>query len=214
MKIAIDIDNTLVDYRKSIENSLKTRKYSLNLEDNILNLNVNYIKFKIKNELGDNNWQFIQGDIYSDISNKIIFYKNCIEVIKQLISKDHEIYLVSHKTKFGIKDSKETNILEIAQSRIFKLIDKNHLHKGIKSIIFCDTFDEKIDFLKVINPKIIIDDLEKIHNRYFASGKEFSYTKHILFSGNNKNINNCDQYKKKGNLVEVENWKTISNLLR
>ena len=54
MKIAIDIDNTLVDYRKSIENSLNKRKFNLNLKDNILNLNFNFIKFKIKNELGDN----------------------------------------------------------------------------------------------------------------------------------------------------------------
>ena len=86
--------------------------------------------------------------------------------------------------------------MEIAQSRIFKLIDKNHLHKAIKSIIFCDTFDEKIDFLKVINPKIIIDDLEEIHKRYFISAKELSYTYHILFSGNNKNINNYINIKK------------------
>ena len=213
MRIAIDIDNTLVDYRKSISKSLKNRSFKIDFNETIFDIDTNTIKYKIKDELGDHIWQFIQGDIYSDISKDVLFYKNSLETIKRFMKNDYEIYLISHKTKYGIREAKDTNILEIAQSRIFNWITKYNLQKGIKSIIFCDTYDEKISFLKTIKPKIIIDDLEVIHNEISHSRKDFTSIYNILFCGRNKDIDNCENFKKRGNLIEVANWKTIANLL-
>ncbi len=213
MKIVVDIDNTLVDYRKSIENSVKKRKFNLGVSDNFFELDVNTIKLKIKNNLGDSSWQYIQGDIYSDYGENIIFYKNSLKAIKKFIDRGHYIYLLSHKTKFGIKDSKEINILEIAQLRIFDWVIKNDLQKGIMGIIFCDTFSEKINFINTINPKILIDDLEEIHKTSLIDRKNDKSIKKFLFSGNDLNIENCNEYRLKGNLFEVKNWNTLLKLV-
>ena len=65
--------------------------------------------------------------------------------IKELSDLGYEIYLVSHKTKYGIKHSRNINILEISQERIFNWIKDHDLDKKKNGIIFCNSFLEKIN---------------------------------------------------------------------
>tara|TARA_B100000212_G_scaffold89261_1_gene65429 strand:+ start:3887 stop:4531 length:645 start_codon:yes stop_codon:yes gene_type:complete len=213
MRLVIDIDNTLVDYRKSIRKSLLSRNFQLDIEDDFLDIEINKIKKIIRDQIGDSNWQYIQGDIYSDQSQNVNFYQNSREALKQFIYKGYEIYLISHKTKYGIKDSKNVNILSIAQTRIFNWIMENNLGKGIKSIIFCDSIEEKLEMIYLIHPQVIIDDLLFIHEKIQLHNIKQNKALHILFNGKNIKNLNSSLIIERNNIIEANNWINIPNMI-
>ena len=186
MRIVIDIDNTIVDYRLAILKSIFKNDKSdfvnsvITNEDSIID-----IKKFINDNYGDNFWQLIQSEIYSTFQN-IGFYDNATKVIKELALR-HDIYLVSHKTKYGLGKSKKVNILKISTKRIFKWIFENGLIDSIKSVIYCDSFDEKIRIINFLNPDVIIDDLEKIHLNLIKINGKMNNKLHILFRGTSSN---------------------------
>ena len=82
MRIVIDIDNTLVDYRQIIKDSLRKLVKDSNeffLENNFKN--TKSIKSQIKDKFGDDIWQEIQGLIYSHDGLPIKFFENAEKAI-------------------------------------------------------------------------------------------------------------------------------------
>ena len=182
MKIVIDIDNTLVDYRKSLFKYIK--QSNIILEGIKPELKMCELKNKIKKNIGDNFWQTVQAYIYSDKSSDVTFYKNSCDFIKKAFEENFEIYLVSHKTIFGLHKSKNINIREISSKRINNWLCKEKIRNFIKEVIFTDTFDEKISIINEINPSIIIDDLLEIHTKIMEKRESTITCKNILFEGN------------------------------
>ena len=212
MKIAIDIDNTIVDYRKSILNSLIKRKINYLQKFDFTTESVNKIKDIIKDEIDDDLWQIIQADIYSDKSKDIYFYDGCDLAIKTLSDYGYQIYLVSHKTKYGIKHAKNVNILEISQERIFNWIKNYKLEKKINGIFYCNSFMEKINFINFLKPNVIIDDLEKIFDKYIEINNDSNQTSMLLFNGSKGKIyNKKDSQKVK--YVNISSWSEIPKYL-
>ena len=210
MRIVIDIDNTIVDYRPAVISSIISNqkndflKSGLTSEDSIIT-----IKNFLKKNYGEDFWQLVQSEIYSTNKN-IFFYRDVSKVIKDLAFK-YDIYLVSHKTKYGIGKSKDINILKISTKRIYKWMLENDLLDSIKSIIFCESFDEKIKMINLINPKVIVDDLEKIHLQLLDIFKKDKPKKHfILFKGTSLN------YKEtvSNEIISLNNWMQIFEYLR
>ena len=182
MKVAIDIDNTIVDYRKLIIHYLANNQYEFQNKFQLRSdFSINFIKNSIKSSLGDNVWQQIQSIIYS-YNEKISFYEHVEIAFEEIGKLGHEIYLVSHKSTFGIGDSKKINIRQIAACRIYDWIYKNKFKKYISGVIFCETFEDKLACLIDIKPNVIIDDLLKIHTEYRNISKEKS-VHNILFDG-------------------------------
>ena len=207
MKIVIDIDNTVVDYRKSLFNYLD--QSNIFLKEINPKHKMNFIKSIIKKKYGDSFWQSIQAYIYSDLSNDVKFYNNCSCFIKKAFLANFEIYLLSHKTQFGLKQAKNINIREIAFKRISNWINEERIKECIKEIIFTDTFEEKISFIKKIDPLIIIDDLLAIHNEIIKSKKDSSEYINVLFDGNDYK----DSIKNTENIFRANNWIEISEFL-
>lgn len=180
MRVVIDIDNTLVDYRQIIKDSLRKLVKDSNqffLENNFKN--TKSIKSQIKDKFGDDIWQEIQGLIYSHDGLPVKFFENAEKAIEFFSQNNFDIYIVSHRSKFGLKSAKNKNILAIAQKRIFSWINDKKLYSSIKSIIFCDTYDEKIKTIKFIQPNVIIDDLVSVHldHKKNTDNKEILYIK-------------------------------------
>ena len=208
MRIVIDIDNTIVDYRLAILKSITKNDKSIFVNSVITNENsIIDIKNFIKDNYGDYFWQLIQSEIYSTFEN-ISFYDDATKVIKELALR-HDIYLVSHKTKYGLGKSKNVNILKISTKRIFKWIFENDLIDSIKSVIYCDSFDEKIRMIKFINPDVIIDDLEKIHVNLIKINGKINKKLHILFRGTSSN----EIKKIKDEIIYLNSWIQIFEYL-
>ena len=182
MKIIIDIDNTLVDYRKSLFTFIKKSK--VNLKGISPDYKMIELKNHIKKNLGDYFWQNVQAYIYSDKSDDVTLYKNSSNFIKKAYQENAEIFLVSHKTKFGLHKAKNINIREISSKRISCWLNKEKIRGYIKEIIFTDSFAEKISIIKNIDPSILIDDLLEIHTKTIENRKNNDRYTNILFEGN------------------------------
>ena len=204
MKIAIDIDNTIVDYRKSIILFLEENNKKFLVENGFKdNQSVSFIKSRIKQELGDLYWQEVQAFIYAAKDN-IVFYEGVSDSLGLLSQLGHDIYFVSHKSKYGLGKSKNINIKEIAINRFFNWLLKREFKKNVNGINFCETFNEKLETLVNLNPSIIIDDLLKIH----------SEIKKLLPNNNIHSILFDGSYKKnleekgllKGGIIKISNW--------
>jgi len=209
MRIAIDIDNTLVDYRKAVLGYLK--KSNIELGDLSKDKKMIEIKDYIKNNLDDIFWQKTQAHIYSLKNNEINFYEDCAKFIKDSFYRNAEIYLISHKTKYGMHKSRNIDIRSIAGKRIINWLVKNDLSICIKALIFTDTFDEKIRYLSLIDPSIIIDDLLDIHKEFInikGSDKRNNY-KNVLFEGNSSTsyISEVD------GIIYSNSWMKIKNYI-
>ena len=211
MKIAIDVDNTLVDYRKSTLSYLEDK--GMSVEGITHDSHMSSIKKNIKSNFGDRFWQDVQAYIYSDTSSHISFYKNSDVFIRDCFSVNAEIYIISHKTKYGLHFSSDIDIRSISINRLLSWLNTNNLGGCIKSIIFADTFDQKIEYLKMIDPLIIIDDLKEIHNRIssFRCLKKKNTKKYIniLFQGNH----NEEDIKLENGIYVSTSWLGIKNFL-
>ena len=210
MKIAVDIDNTIIDYRFLIIKYLKEynndflREFKLNTE-----ISINVIKKNIKDHLGDDIWQKIQALIYSS-KNEINFYENVESSFELIGNLGYSINIISHKSKYGIGESRNTNIREIATTRIYDWIYKSKFKKHVTSINFCESFNEKIDRLYNLKPSIIIDDLLKVHLEYRKFSK-IENVKFILFNGTNF-IEDSNNFLIK-NIEIINDWNSITNYI-
>ena len=210
MRIVIDIDNTIVDYRQAVLSSIIRNKKHEFLKSGLTKTDsIIAIKNFVKRNYGDDFWQLIQSEIYATKKN-INFYCGVNKVIKDL-AINHEIFLVSHKTKYGLGKAKDINILKISTQRIFKWIFENNLFDSIKSVIYCDSFDEKIKMINLINPKVIVDDLEKIHLHLLKTFKKDKSKKYfILFKGSSINY----KVTEINEIISLNNWMEIFEFLQ
>ena len=210
MKIAVDIDNTIIDYRVLIIKYLKKyendflREFQLNPE-----ISINLIKKNIKDNLGDNIWQKIQAIIYSS-KNEINFYVNVESSFELIGNLGYSINLISHKSKYGIGESRNTNIREIATTRIYDWIYKNRFKKYVTGVNLCESLEDKIKCLVNLKPNIIVDDLLKVHIKYREINKK-EEVKHILFNGTNKSKDSNDLISEK--ITIKNNWISVSNFI-
>ncbi|AAQ00322.1 MULTISPECIES: HAD family hydrolase [Prochlorococcus] len=212
MRIAIDIDNTLVDYRRIvIETIMNIRPDSRDLVSKMKRKDIVDIKKLIKIKYSDEIWQEVQGHIYSHRGDPITFYPYASQAIKRLAEKGLEIYIVSHRSKYGLKSAEKINILRVSQERIFNWIKDSNCSESIKSVIFCDTYQEKIKTLSFISPSTIVDDLYQVHNDHLQNNAEQkNRTFNILFGNSLPSVHKSNKYME---LISCNDWKIILELL-
>ncbi len=199
MKIGIDFDNTIAIYDElfRIENNkYNFTEYKNSNPKEILKRNL----FKKNN--GIFLWNKIQGSIYGrQIKNATIApgFKSFLILAKYL---KHEVFIISHKTKYGHFDKKKFNL----RTEAIKWMDKNNLFLKNnllikkKNIFFCNTKKEKIDKLNSLHLDYFVDDLLKILIDKTLTNK----TNKIFFNRFNSRIKN-------NYLISLSNWSIISN---
>lgn len=154
--IAIDLDNTLIDYSLSYSNILKSMKIDLKTES----------KEKIKRILksvDDNDycWRKFQSSLYTVGLNwaKIATGFNDFKILL-MNSFNIEFYYVSHKDHnidlISRQDSRKLSTQWLISNSIL-------VEEEIKSRLFyCDSVRHKIDTILSLNPIMCIDDLKTV----------------------------------------------------
>ena len=200
MKIGIDLDNTIIDYENIF---IKTAKVNKFIFQNSKILNKKDLKKTILRKRSIETWQLLQGIVYGKKIKNAQIMSNFISFIKTAEIFDCEIFIVSHKTKYGHYLNKKINLQTEAYKWIkFNLIENNKL-KIIKkkNIYFCESLREKVNQINKLDLDIFIDDLPKVVNHTNLSKK-------IL-----KILLNKDIDAKNIEVINFKNWLSIKNFL-
>jgi len=199
VRIGIDFDNTIACYDRSFP-------FVANLLG-LLNQPEADSKSKVKKQLGlqkngDINWQHLQGKVYGRYMLEATIFPGFIEFLYLSKLRGHQLYIISHKTKFGHFDKE----LVPLRDQAFKWLDINDLVGDSvfaipkKNIYFEETREDKINRINELDCTYFIDDLSEI----FAHGLFPANTKKILFN------NRIDE---PNDISLCPSWREISKII-
>jgi len=193
--VGIDLDNTIVIYDDIIR-----------AQADLLNVPL-YLKSKkdiadyLSNNNLENKWTEIQGLIYGPLMNRAKIASNFFDVVTELIKKNVEIVIISHRTKYSQYDGSfnlHDSALSWLNENIFSKLKENQI-----KVFFGETIEEKITIIKQKNVNYFIDDLDKI-----LSHKDFpSSTRKILFT------NDIIKYPYK-DISILTNWNLLFKIIK
>ena len=194
MKIGFDFDNTIIDYSEIF--------YEIARLNNFIPDNIGRSKSAIKDYLHKKNekedFTKIQGLVYGKEILRAKPAKNIIITLDYLKTCNHDLYIVSHKTKYPYI-GKQINLREAANKWIYKYIriEDSLIFKN-KNIFYENTIDSKIKRIKNLELDFFIDDLNTIIELIKSP------TTGILYDP--KFCNKETKYKKINNHIEFKNF--------
>jgi hypothetical protein len=158
MRIGIDFDNTIVSYDELF--------YKVACEKDVVPVNTPVNKLAVRDylrKLGrEEIWTEMQGYVYGARMDEAIGYPGALDFIKRAAKDGHELFIVSHKTKYPFLGV-QYDLHAAARSWVTK-----HLHVGGVPLIaparifFELTKEAKLKRAGQIGCEIFIDDLPEI----------------------------------------------------
>ena len=158
MRIGIDFDNTIVSY--------DTLFYKVALENNMVPIDISVNKVAIRDYLHKTGqeevWTEMQGYVYGARMCEAKAYPGVIDFIARATKCGHDLFIISHKTKFPILGA-QYDLHAAARDWVVK-----HLHLcgtpliSAERVFFEPTKEAKIQCLDQIGCNIFIDDLPEI----------------------------------------------------
>ena len=107
MIIGVDLDNTIICY----DQLFKKVAYSLHLLPKSFYGDKNKIRdFIISKKNGVNNWKKIQGLVYGKYMKNAKLMNNFLNFLLLCEQKNHKLFIVSHKTKYGHFDKEKIEL--------------------------------------------------------------------------------------------------------
>jgi hypothetical protein len=189
LNIGLDLDNTVINYSKSIK--VLKKKFIKNFAKN----SKKEIKSQIISKLSVKKWIEFQSLLYSDGLKYASIDNYCKKYVKQNIQKGNQIFVISHKTKKSYYN-KKIHLRDLAIKKLegSGLVGKEMIKK--KNIYFLNTINAKVKKIKSLKIDLFIDDLTKVlfHKNFPKKCKKILIT--------NSKI-------KRKNLVSFKNWKEI-----
>ncbi len=155
--IGIDLDNTIISYTKSLQICVNQLYPDLTLN----HYEKGYVKEYIVATLGEHSWMKLQGQLYTLGLKFALPFCGALNVMKQLHRSNHTLYIISHKTQFGHFDSSYTDlrVAAIAWLTSHGFLETAKTGLSVENVFFCDTHQEKINKINVLQCQIFIDDL-------------------------------------------------------
>jgi hypothetical protein len=157
MRLGIDFDNTLACY----DQIFTDLAHELNLID------VSEVKTKqqireqarLRDELL---WQRMQGMVYGQRMQQAALFSGAAEFLAHCAATGVEVYIVSHKTRFGHHDETQTNLRDAARlwMRNQGFFDRYIILE--ENLYFESTQHEKIARINSLQCDFLIDDLPEI----------------------------------------------------
>lgn len=198
MRIGIDFDNTIVNYDLLFQYLAK--KYNL-VDNNWKGRKKELRKLLVSKKNGVFLWKKLQGKAYGKYMNLAVTNKGIENFLNRTNYLNNQIFIISHKTKYGHYD-KEKKLLRVEAIKWLqknKFFDKKSIGIKRNNVYFEPTINKKIQRINNLNLDFFIDDLELIldHSKFNTE------TKKILFSLDQKN-----KIKKK--YLTFNNWRDIS----
>lgn len=191
MKIGFDFDNTIVCYDQAIEILSATLKLPDDLNRNKLSIR-DYLKCQNR----EYEWTEFQGTLYGPGMQYAKPYEFFIEIVNVLKIQKHELFIISHRTKYPYAGEK----YDLHQFARIWLGNKINSEKLIcdKNIYFSETLENKIKKISELKIDLFIDDLlEVIDHKIFPTE-----TRKILFDPDNTKTNIENR---------ISNWSSLIN---
>ncbi|MCX6534954.1 MAG: phosphotransferase, partial [Actinobacteria bacterium] len=174
MRIGLDFDNTIANYDQAFPEVARILGYKTQT------LNKRELKLELlKQPDGDVAWQKVQGLVYGKHIDLATLYPGVYEFVLRALSGNHQVFIVSHKTKLGHFDESRTPLRDAATNWLInqKLVGDSDSKIKLKNVFYAETRDEKIDKIIELQLDVFIDDLDEV-----LTDKSFpKKTKKILF---------------------------------
>lgn len=161
MRIGIDFDNTLAIYDRVF--TMLAKKYGyLEIEENLTKEKIKQNILKI--EGGDIKWQMLQGQAYGRFMSFADIANGAENFLLRSKLRGHDVFIVSHKTKFGHFDESLTPLrleaLKWMDEKKFFSPEKFGINKD--NVFFLDTREEKVLKIAELNCDYFVDDLKEV----------------------------------------------------
>jgi len=161
IRIGIDFDNTIACYDRAFS--------GLALDWNFIDVNQAHTKLEVRNLLlsqpdGDEKWQRLQGRIYGAELERAMLFDGFSDFVKKAQKHQFEVFIVSHKTKYGHFDLDQIDLRVAATNWMKKrnFFEPKALGFNLKNVYFKPTREEKINKISELNLDWFIDDLPEV----------------------------------------------------
>jgi hypothetical protein len=201
MIIGIDLDNTIISY----DDSLKWYVSKEHPELKLTSFTKSYIKATIRSKYGNVEWMRLQGQLYSKGLQYARPFDNVLSALINFHRLGHQLYIVSHKTKFGHFDESKADLRVLALEWLSNQNFLDYEFTGLKEgdVFFCATLDEKIATIERLSCGVFIDDLLNVfHHPLFPISCE-----KILFQPRVEALVNAEE------INIMDNWDKVSTFV-
>ena len=158
MKIGVDLDNTIICYDDVFAHVARTLGYDC---DGATTKNA--IRTWFKNKKMDYKFTEIQGLVYGKYIEHADLFSGAKDCFEAWCVQQHEVYIVSHKTKYAIIGEK----IDLRKAAKNYLRDAGILKQGsipVNNLFFEGTVSSKLLRISNLNLDVFIDDLPTILN--------------------------------------------------
>jgi len=150
MRIGIDLDNTLADYRRPLE-----RLCALHGIDGVQRDPKLALREELRARGEEVAWTRLQGELYGPLMQEAELFTGAAEVLNMWQSSGAEVFVVSHRTRHPIAG--EQHDLH-AHGR--RWIEERGLHAS--GVIFEDSRDAKVARIGSLQCDFFVDDLPEV----------------------------------------------------
>lgn len=195
MRIGIDLDNTIINYQSAFIAKAKQSK--------LIKESFSGSKTALRDALigsgRDKAWQTLQGYIYGPGIQEAELFPGVLNFLSTCKAAGHQLFIVSHKTKYGHFDETKTNLRDAALGFLSENTILDALVKK-ENIYFRSTREEKLVVIDSLDLDYFIDDLPEV----LLAGGFPSKTKRVHFSPEQ------DFSKTIKNSLTCSSWKDIA----
>ena len=159
MLIGIDLDNTIIDYRFSLE-EMMGEEYP---EHDVQEISKEKVKKYIRDNYGEEAWTEAQGRLYTYYLKAAKVYDGFSEVLVKLKDLGCDVKIVSHKTNRPIIGG-NSNLREYALNWLEakSVIGDSPSQIAKEDIFFANSLEEKAMLINQNDFEVFIDDLPEL----------------------------------------------------
>lgn len=174
MRIGIDFDNTLADYT-GVFHSVAL---SLGWIDDRVGMSKNAVKQYFFKQQRERVWTELQGIVYGREIHRARLYSGAAQTIRHWLQQGHEVFVVSHKTRFPvIGERQDLHACALQWLCTHELVGEREEQIDVERVFFQQTREQKIGMISELGLGVFIDDLPEV----FSEPSFPSRTKQILF---------------------------------
>ena len=157
MRIGIDLDNTIINYQSAFVEKAKQNK----LVEESFSGSKTALRDVLIGSGRDKAWQTLQGYIYGPGIQEAELFPGVLDFLSKCKTAGHQLYIVSHKTKYGHFDKTKTDLRKAALGFLSKNAVLDTLVKK-EDIYFRSTREEKLVVIDNLELDYFIDDLPEV----------------------------------------------------
>ena len=156
MRVGIDVDNTIICYDKAFASLANKKGFDVPSSASKQEVKAWFHQQDLHEE-----FTILQGQVYGKFISMAHIFEGVLHFIADASIQNHQLYLVSHKTKYPIKgeqvDLHEAAINFLSQQNI--VCDQKPIAIPFDNVYFEQTLESKVQKIADLNLDFFIDDL-------------------------------------------------------